>query len=73
MVFERLVVEAAEHIRAYRRVGQDTTDGGNTVQIPLARVFAVHQFQYLVRPALHRQVDKTAQVLVSSNGLQGLV
>ena len=41
VVLQRLVVETAEDIGRDSRFGQDTTDSGNAVQIPFARIFAV--------------------------------
>ena len=73
MVFFCLVVIAHEDIRRQSTVGNDTADGSDTVEIPFPRVLTVHQLQYLVRPALDRQVYLFAYIGFLGNDMQRLV
>ena len=60
-------MEAGEHVGRNAAVGHRGTDACDAVQIPLAGIFAVHQFQHLVAAALHRQVDVVADVVVAGH------
>ena len=61
---------------AHEDVGSDTAtwydalDGCYLVQIFLACVLTVHEFQYLVTSALCREVDVLAEIRLLGNGLQ---
>ena len=73
MIFFRLIVKTAEDIRTYCSLRQYATDGGNTVKIPLARVFTVHQFENLVATTLNGQVNELAKIVVSRYYLERLI
>ena len=70
MILQRLAVEAAEHIRTDRSVRQNATNSGDTIQVPLARIFTIHGLQHRIASRLHRQVDKAADIPVGCYCLQ---
>lgn len=53
--------------------GDDAADGADAVKIPLAGVFAVHEFEDAVGAALHRQVDVVADVGLFGNHVKRVV
>ena len=73
MILLRLRVISDEDIRRQPAIGDDTAYCVHTVHIPLAGIFAVHELQYLIAAALHRQVDMLAHVWHLSDYLQCLV
>ena len=73
VVFLRLRVITGEDISRQATVGDNATNGGHTLKIPLAGILAVHQFQNTVRTALYGQVDMLAHVRHFGNDTQRLV
>ena len=73
MVFLRFTVITHEYVSRKTTVRYDATDSSHTVEIPLAGIFAVHQFQYPITSALHRQMYMLAHVGHLSNNPQRLV
>ena len=73
MILFRLRVIAAEDVSRQSTIGDDATNGSHTFQIPLARIFSVHQLQDAVASALYRQMDVSADIRIVGNHLQRLV
>ena len=73
VVFLSLTVVAHEDVGGKTTVGDDAADGLHTVHIPLAGVFAVHEFQDAVAATLHRQMDMFADVGLLGDDMQGFV
>ena len=73
MVFLRFTVITHEYVSRQTTVWYNATDSSHTVELPLAGIFAVHQFQYPVTSALHRQMSMLAHVGDISNNRQRLV
>ena len=73
MVFERLVMETAEDISADGCRRQDTPNGSNTLQIPLAGVLTIHQFEDMIRTRLNGQMNELTEVLMTTDGFERLI
>ena len=73
MVLFGLAAEAGDDIGGDGAVGQVAAYGIDAVQIPFARVAAVHAFQHAAAAALHGQMDILADVVVARHDLQQLV
>ena len=69
----RLIMEAGEEVGGEPCVGEDAPDGGHTVEIPLARIFAVHRLEDAVGAALHRQMDMARYVGMGGHDVKRVV
>ena len=73
MVLLRLRMIPHEDIRRKSAVWHDPPDRRHSVQVPLPRIFPVHQSQYPVASALHRQMNMLAHIRHLRNHPQRLI
>ena len=73
VIFFSFAMIAHEHIGRNAAIGNDAANGIDAIHVPFNGVFAVHQLQYLIAAALHRQVNVLANIRLFSNHAQRIV
>ena len=66
-------VVAHEDVGRDTAVGHDFSNGTNATEVPFYGVFAVHEPEHFVRPALDGQVDVTADIRFLSDDVESFV
>ena len=73
MVVVGLGTEPGDQVGRNRTPGQDAADRFDAPQIPLARIFPVHQFKHPRTAGLGGQMDRPAEVRITRHGVQHFI
>ena len=73
VVLLRFRAVAGKDVRGQAAIGHDAPNGRHAVQVPLAGIFAVHEFENAVRAALYGQVDMAAHVRLLGDDAERII